>query len=92
MKKHQSVILAIIGQVGSGKGTIASYIEQCYSGKIFKFSTPLRSILSILSLDQSRENMQILSLRLREGFGQDILSYAAKKEILGTTSKIAILD
>ncbi|KKS81974.1 MAG: hypothetical protein UV58_C0014G0020 [Candidatus Wolfebacteria bacterium GW2011_GWC1_43_10] len=90
--KTNKIILGFVSEIGGGKGTLTKYIEQKYDAKTFRFSTILRDILERVYLPDTRENMQILSTKLRETFGQDILSKTISQDIQASDSKIIVLD
>lgn len=92
MTAHNSLILAIVGPIGSGKGTVSSYIERRYGAVTFKSSKPLRRILEILDIEVSRSTMQFLSQLLRENYGQDSIARIAKREVANSDSRISIID
>ncbi len=91
-KKFENLILAIVGPIGSGKGTGSSFLERRYGAKTFKTSSPLREILDVLGIEVSREKMQLLSRVLRENFGQDTIARIAKQRIAASQSRISIID
>lgn len=92
MRKLDSVIFAIVGPIGNGKGTASSYLERRYNAEIFKFSTPLRKILEILGMEINRDAMQRISQILRESYHQDILSEIAIREIGRFDTRVSIID
>jgi len=87
-----NIIIGIIGEIASGKGTAADYLKKNYSGAIFKFSTVMRDVLTRLYLPQTRENLQTLSLALRQTFGQDIFAKTMAKDAAASTSQVTIID
>ncbi len=92
MNEQKSLILAIVGPIGSGKGTVSSYIERHYGAVTFKSSKPLRRILEILDIEVSRSTMQFLSQLLRESYGQDSIARIAKREVANSDARISIID
>ncbi len=89
MKK---TILALAGEMGSGKGAIAEYLIQKHGAKKFRFSSVFRDILDRLHIEESRENIQSLSTALRSAFGDDILSQTLIGDIGQSTDPLIILD
>lgn len=71
-----NIIIGLVGEIASGKDTVADYLSQKYNSQTISFSHPLRQILCLLGLAQTRENMVWLGVDLRERFGQDILAQA----------------
>ena len=71
---NNKIILGLIGEIASGKSALADFLTDEFQSKTASFSEPLRRILDLLGLPQSRENMVWLGVNLREHFGQDILA------------------
>ncbi|PIY96914.1 MAG: hypothetical protein COY66_01960 [Candidatus Kerfeldbacteria bacterium CG_4_10_14_0_8_um_filter_42_10] len=86
------LILGFIGPIASGKGTACRYFSEKYQADSFRFSSILRDILDRLYLPQSRENMQELSLLLRENFSQDILSKAIAEDANKAAGELVVID
>jgi dephospho-CoA kinase len=87
-----SVILGLVGQQASGKGTVATYIEQNYNAKPFRFSQALFATLARLSLPQTRDHLIKLSEQLRAHFGETVLADALEKETRTTDAPVVIID
>ena len=75
------IIIGLVGQIASGKGTATKYLEEKYGAGTHRFSTMLRDVLKRLYLETSRENMQSLSTFLRKQFGEDALARVIAKEV-----------
>lgn len=75
------IILGLTGQISSGKSTITEYLKDKHIAVSYSFSTPLRTILDRIYLEQSRKNMQDLSLGLRSNFGDDILASTIANDV-----------
>ena len=86
------IILGLTGEIASGKGIAAKYIVEKYKAGSHRFSTMLRDILDRLFLPQSRENMQLISLVLRQNFGEDILARVMAEEVKNDASNIVAID
>jgi dephospho-CoA kinase len=89
---NNSLIIGIVGEIASGKGTAAEYLRQKHDGVIFKFSTVMRDVLNRLYLPQTRENLQLLSLILRESFGQDIFAKTMARDAANSSARLTIID
>lgn len=74
-------IIGLVGPKGSGKGTLAKYLQNQYGAQIVTFSDVLNDILRTLNLEQTRVNQIYLSIALREQFGYDILAQALTHRI-----------
>ena len=68
------IILGFAGHIASGKDVCKKYIMEKYGASSHRYSTVLRDILNRLYLPIDRNNMQDLSLDLRNRFGGDILA------------------
>jgi dephospho-CoA kinase len=86
------LILGFVGKLASGKEVCQKYISQKYDSDSFRFSTALRDILNRLYLPISRENMQNLSLDLRNRFGGDTLAQVIAKDVQNSDKEIVIVD
>ena len=73
-------IIGLVGEIASGKDTVAQYLKEKYNSETVGFSKPLRDFLDRLYLPQTRENMVWLGHDLRQRFGEHVLAYAITKE------------
>ena len=89
---QQKIILGLVGEIASGKGTIAAYLEKKYSASTYRFSTILRDILIRLHLPINRKNMQLLSTMLRKNFGEDTFAKIIAENVTKDDNKIIIVD
>ncbi|MFH1200932.1 MAG: AAA family ATPase [bacterium] len=85
------IILALVGQIASGKDTVAEYIVTKYGGVSLSFSQPLRDILNRTFLSINRTNMSWLGQTLVDRFGVDTISKIIGKEIEASDKKIFVL-
>jgi len=86
------IILTLVGQSSSGKGTICQYINEKYDGGSCRYSTIFRDIADRLYLPQSRENLQIISILLRQQLGDDLLARIIAKDAEKINKKIITVD
>jgi dephospho-CoA kinase len=86
------IVIGIVGEIAAGKGTAAEYLKNKYNGIIFKFSTVMRDVLDRLYLPQTRENLQAVSLALRQTFGQDLFAKTMARDAAASTSPLTIID
>ena len=87
----QKVIL-ITWPNGSWKWTVAEYLHEKYGAILYRFSSPLYTILSDMWLPCTRENLDILSRSLRENFGQDIMWRGVREFIESHPDELIVLD
>lgn len=89
---ENKIIIGLVGQIASGKGTVAEYLEKNHQASTFRFSTILRDVLNRLHVDISRENLQDLSTILRQRFGEDLLAKVMAGDVEKTDNKIVVVD
>ena len=86
------IILGFVGDLASGKGTLAKYLQEKYHCNTYRFSTMLRDILNRIYVENSRENLQLISKILRENFGQDVMSNVIAKDVERDENDLVIVD
>jgi uridine kinase len=88
-------IIGLVGEIGSGKGTVATIINDRLPNKKIvrlKFSDVLSDILNILHLEKSRDNLQKLAIYIDDQFGDGTFSNAVKQRALTIDADIVFLD
>lgn len=91
MEKGKKIVIGLLGESGSGKDTVANYLQEKYGAKLMRFADPLKEILHIFFDKISREDQQWLALQLRERFGSDIFPKALERKI-GDESGIIVVN
>jgi dephospho-CoA kinase len=86
------IVIGLTGSPGSGKGTIANHLVNKHGAKQYRFSHALDDILKRIHKPNSRDHQIKIALKLREIFGDDILAYVLKKDILNEKPAIAVID
>ena len=86
------IIIGLVGEKGSGKGTVAEYFKKNYQARIYRFSKILNDILDRLYLPKSRENQINLFLTLKEKFGSEVLANILKKDIENDKNALIVAD
>jgi dephospho-CoA kinase len=86
------IIIGIVGEIASGKGTAAEYLKKKYSGIIFRFSTPMRDVLDRLYIEQTRENIQKFSTSIRATFGDDLFTKVIARDVARSDSSFIITE
>lgn len=88
----QKIIIAITGEMASGKDTVAKYLVEKYHAKAFHFSDSMRDVLDRLHLDETRENLAKLSHSLRQAFGEDVFSKVIEEDAKRDDHSIIVID
>jgi len=89
---NKKIVLGFVGEIASGKGSAVKYLEKKYQAKSYRFSTPIREILKKLKLENTRHNMQFMSLVLRKNFGQDIFAKIIAEKSKNCRAKVIAVD
>jgi len=88
--------LAIVGHTATGKESCYKAAKEAFAGKltvsIHHFSDPLSEVLSLLYIERSRPNQQLLSTILRQAFGENLLGNIIFNRALTDTADIVFLD
>lgn len=90
--KTNKTILGFTGQIASGKGTACKYLTEKHGAVSTRFSTMLRDVLDRIYMEQTRENMQDISLALRETFGDDLLASVIAKDVEKESADLIVID
>lgn len=86
------IILGFVGPIASGKGTACQYLKEKHGAEIFRFSTMLRDVLDRFYLPQSRDNLQQVSLALRQSFGDDLMAKTMANDGQKSQAEIVAID
>lgn len=86
------LIIGLVGQAGSGKGTVADMLREEYGAGYVRFSGILGELLDTLGIEKSRDNFIAISKAVRDAFGEDVLSYAVEKKSLTAPEEIIVVD
>ncbi|MBN1779062.1 MAG: AAA family ATPase [Candidatus Buchananbacteria bacterium] len=87
----KKIIFGLVGQIASGKDTVADYLEKKYQAKRISFSGMLRDILNRLFLPINRKNLVATSEIIRKQFGQDLMAKVIAEEVKKSDAKIICL-
>lgn len=86
------IILGFVGDLSSGKGTLAEYLHKKYSCNTYRFSTMLRDVLDRIYVEQTRHNIQLISTVLRENFGQDVMSKVIAQDVTNDQNNLVVVE
>lgn len=92
MKNSNKIILGFVGDLASGKGTAAKYLNEKHGATTYRFSTMLRDILKRVYVPETRENLQNLSTFLRESYGQDVMSRVIAEDVARNENNLVIVE
>jgi len=92
IRVFMKLIICLVGEKGSGKGTVSRYLVEKYGARVFRFSEILDDILGRLYIPNARENQINLAEALREKFGAQVLAKVLKKDVENDNHKLIVLD
>lgn len=86
------IVVGLIGEKGSGKGTAADYLIEKYGAVHYGTSKILRRTLEDIHVPITRENLAKLALVLKEGYGPSIIIDSLISDMEKNGSDIIIAD
>jgi dephospho-CoA kinase len=86
------IILGLAGEIASGKGTVAKYINEKYFGSSHRFSTMLRDVARRMYMEESRENIQKISTLFRKNFSDDLMSKVIYHDVENDSHEHIVVD
>lgn len=78
---EKKIVIGLLGESGSGKDTVANYLQEKYKAKLLRFADPIKETLSIFFDKSSREDQQWLYIEFKKRFGGDVLCKALRKKV-----------
>jgi len=89
---ENKIVIGLIGEKGSGKGTVSNYLISKFGAVHYGTSKILRQTLEDLYVPVTRDNLIKLALVLKEGYGPTIIIDSLIKDIERNGSNIIIAD
>lgn len=86
------VVIGLIGEKGSGKGTVADYLIEKYGAVHYGTSKILRRTLEDLHVPITRDNLVKLALVLKEGYGPSVIIDSLIQDMEKNGSNVIIAD
>ena len=86
------IIIGLVGEIASGKGTIVKYLEDKHQASNYRFSTIMRDVLDRLHIEHTRDSLQKTSSMLRETFGENILAKVMADDVREDENNIIVID
>ena len=85
-------IIVLVGEIGSGKGTVADHIVAHYNASYHRFSSMLRDVARRLYLPESRDVLISVSEIVRSKFGEGTLANVMAKDVEYDDHELIIVD
>ncbi len=89
---NNKIVIGLIGEQASGKGTVAKAIINKYHAEKFRTSAILEKILDTLNLEHTRSNFINLVQAIKYKFPNDILMQILIKDVKQSKAKICLVD
>lgn len=89
---ENKIVIGLIGEKGSGKGTVSKYLEEKYGAVHYGTSKILRRTLEDLHLPITRDNLIKLALVLKEGYGPTVVIDSLIEDMERNGSDVLIAD
>ncbi|MBI2011763.1 AAA family ATPase [Candidatus Daviesbacteria bacterium] len=89
------LIIGLVGEKGSGKGTFTSILKETLPEKAIDqitFSDVLTDSLNVWALPPSRENYIKMMVSMKNTFGGDVLANAIKARVEKLPGEIVVID
>ncbi|MDO9230871.1 MAG: AAA family ATPase [bacterium] len=86
------IVLGLIGEKGSGKGTVSDYLIEKYGAIHYGTSKILRRTLEDLHVPVTRDNLVKLALVLKEGYGPSVIIDSLIQDMDKNGSDVIIAD
>lgn len=88
---HKTIIV-LVGEIGSGKGTVADYLQKKYHATYHRFSKMLKDVAERLYIPVSRDVLIRISEIFRKNFGEDIMARVIAKDVESDPHEIVVVD
>ncbi len=86
------IVIGLIGEKGSGKGTVSDYLIEKYGAIHYGTSKILRRTLEDIHVPVTRDNLSKLALVLKEGYGPSVVIDSLITDMEKNGSDVIIAD
>ena len=86
------IIFGVTGEMASGKGIVAKYLNEKHGARTYKYSSLLRELLDTADIDKSRKNLSVLGTKIREMFGRYAMTDVLIWRVLNSEEKIIVVE
>lgn len=90
--KMAKIVIGLIGEKGSGKGTVSDYLIEKYGAIHYGTSKILRRTLEDIHVPVTRDNLSKLALVLKEGYGPSVVIDSLITDMEKNGSDVIIAD
>ena len=86
------IIIGLVGEAASGKGTVAKYLVEKYGARTFAFSTAMKDCVKRLHLPLSREIIAKFSTLTRQAYGDDLYAKVVAEDCKEADVAMIVVD
>ena len=86
------IVIGLVGEAASGKGTVAKYLVEKYGAQTLAFSTAMKDCVRRLHLPLSRENIAMFSEITRHAYGEDLYAKVTTEDCRNLDANMIIVD
>lgn len=86
------IIIGLVGESASGKGTVANYLVDKYGAATMAFSTAMKDCVRRLHLPLSRQNIALFSEISRHAYGEDLYAKVVAEDCRSLNADMIIVD
>lgn len=86
------IIFGVTGEMASGKGVIAKYLNEKYGARTYKYSSLLRELLDTADIDKSRKNLAVLGTKVRQMFGRYAMTDVLIWRVLNSEEEMVVVE
>ncbi len=91
-KRRSQIVIGLIGTIGSGKGTAASYLKKAYRFHVIGMGNIVREIAEKEKVEVTRESLGEVQDEYRKKFGSDYIARIAANKAKTGKWKRVVLD
>jgi dephospho-CoA kinase len=89
---NDKIIIGLVGEAASGKGTVAAYLNDKYGASTHTFSKAMKECVGRLHLPLSRDNIAKFSTLTRQAYGEDLYARVVAKDCAGDEHAMMVVD
>lgn len=88
----EKIIIGLVGEAASGKGTVANFLVEKYGASTHTFSKSMKDCAARLYLPLTRENLSKFSTLTRAAYGEDLYARVVAKDCETDDHTVIVVD
>lgn len=86
------IIIGLVGEAASGKGTVAAYLTEKYGASTHQFSRSMKDCLARLHIPFNRDNASKFALAMIQTYGDDVFAKVIAKDCQDDAHAVIVVD